>query len=534
MESALEALRSVPDPDQVKNALSLMQVYVNNIVKDPDSQKYRKIRITNPKFNSAIWQLEQARTFLLLSGFEQDGEFLVLPFSVNIDGVKVLIDGALGISQSNKSNNAIRSNPTQGSSEPGSAVLKLSSQKGESLFDQDTKADLTLLSYMKELGYDIAVAEQALICTKNKGIQPAIDWINENPGKATVPLEQTAGTAVTTVAAASVVPDLPHSDKSSFSQQSAGTSLSTGPAVVSRFQKTIDDRHKFQERLRLEAIEEAKLEKQRKKLQKEYLLKDLRDEKDERLEKAKLAKLAADTPEPSSTASTEQQCDEGKSSMVELRIRLPDGQILSVGLPRDSTVRALYREINRLWHDNQNVDDFLLLTSFPQRRISEMESTLEAEGLSPRAALVVQKKDQQGVVTQGQGPVLNVKNITKLDEWQEVLNEQDKLVVVQFYADWCALCRSVADSYDSLNVKYGLNGQVVFARVNVDKLKVLKYQQAIASLPTFKLFWNGQSVAQVDGTDMLELEHQIKENLNGPVDDSGEESTSNEMYFDPR
>ena len=25
-------------------------------------------------------------------------------------------------------------------------------------------------------GYDIAVAEQALICTKNKGIQPAIDW----------------------------------------------------------------------------------------------------------------------------------------------------------------------------------------------------------------------------------------------------------------------------------------------------------------------------------------------------------------------
>lgn len=32
--------------------------------------------------------------------------------------------------------------------------------------------------------------------------------------------------------------------------------------------------------------------------------------------------------------------------------------------------------------------------------------------------------------------VLNVKNITKIDEWQEVLNEQDKLVVVQFYADW--------------------------------------------------------------------------------------------------
>ena len=57
-------------------------------------------------------------------------------------------------------------------------------------------------------------------------MQPA--RINENPGKATVPLEQTAGTGETTVAAASVVPDLPHSDKGSFSQKSAGTSLSTG------------------------------------------------------------------------------------------------------------------------------------------------------------------------------------------------------------------------------------------------------------------------------------------------------------------
>lgn len=35
---------------------------------------------------------------------------------------------------------------------------------------------------------------------------------------------------------------------------------SSQPAVVSRFQKTIEERHKFQERLRLEAIEEAKYE----------------------------------------------------------------------------------------------------------------------------------------------------------------------------------------------------------------------------------------------------------------------------------
>lgn len=31
-------------------------------------------------------------------------------------------------------------------------------------------------------------------------------------------------------------------------------------------------------------------------------------------------------------------------------------------------------------NDSQSLDDFVLMTSFPQRRISDMESTLEAAG----------------------------------------------------------------------------------------------------------------------------------------------------------
>ena len=30
----------------------------------------------------------------------------------------------------------------------------------------------------------------------------------------------------------------------------------------------------------------------------------------------------------------------------------------------------------------------------------------------------------------------------------------------------------MADSYDSLNASYGMNGQALFARVNVDEMKV--------------------------------------------------------------
>ena len=41
-----------------------------------------------------------------------------------------------------------------------------------------------------------------------------------------------------------------------------------------------------------------------------------------------------------------------------------------------------FREVRRLWplNDTQNPTDFVLLTSFPQRRINELESSLETAG----------------------------------------------------------------------------------------------------------------------------------------------------------
>ncbi|XP_068694359.1 uncharacterized protein [Montipora foliosa] len=522
MEAALDSLRAISETDQAKNALSLMQVYFNNIVKDPENPKYRKIRISNPKFNSAIWQLEQARTLLLLSGFEQEGEFLVLPSSIKLDGTKLLLDEAFGVSSPNEAKQHVNSGPSH-SNESGT-VLKLASQKGESLFDQDVKADLTLLSYMQEMGYDVIAAEKALVATKNKGVQPAIDWINQNPYDKSVKPP------------ASEV--MPHGDTSQDTTQAlcVGSSSDSGvhPAPVSRYHKTMAERHKFQEKVRLEAIEEAKLEKQRKKLQREYLLRDMKDEK---LEKAKHAKLTENTTEPSTCATSDQAVDDRESAlMVDLKIRLPDGEVLSLSLSSDSTIEKLYQEVRRLWSedDKKEPSDFVLMTSFPQIRISDMESSLEAAGLSSRAALVVQRADQHGVVTQGEGAVVKIKNITSIDQWSEVLSLRGKLIVVQFYAKWCSSCKSVMDTYDSLNAKYGMNEQALFTRVNVDELRVLKYQQAVTTLPTFKLFWNGQAVTQVQGNEMASLEQQIAENLHGPNNDPQEESSRDDTYVDPR
>ncbi|XP_074615924.1 uncharacterized protein LOC141875514 isoform X2 [Acropora palmata] len=370
MENALDAFRAISGTDEAKNALSLIQVYF--IVKDPQNQKFRRIRISNPKFYASIWQLEQARTFLLLSGFEQEGEFLVLPSSIKLDGTKLLLDEAFGVSSANEA----RKHDVSGSlhTNDKSTVLKLNSQKVDSLFDQDIKADLTLLSYMKEMGYNVTVAEKALIATKNGGVQPAIDWINQNPYEEIVKLQQVE-----------VVPQENTEGTSKFSNNSNtfDSRAHVQPAPVSRYQKTIAERHKFQEKVRLEAIEEAKLEKQRKKLQREYLLKDLKDEKDEKLEKAKHAKLAAESSSETSTcAPVDQTVHDGESLLIDLKIRLPDGEVLSISLSSDSTIETLYQEVRKLWPENG------------EQQVSR---------LGRRAALVVQRLHEQGRLTQGGG-----------------------------------------------------------------------------------------------------------------------------------
>lgn len=50
-----DAFRAISGTDEAKNALSLIQVYFNNIVKDPRNQKFRRIRIS--KFYLQFWKV---------------------------------------------------------------------------------------------------------------------------------------------------------------------------------------------------------------------------------------------------------------------------------------------------------------------------------------------------------------------------------------------------------------------------------------------------------------------------------------------
>lgn len=86
VEQMRECLRSLKqnhkdDDARVKKAFQTLLTYIGNVAKNPDEEKFRKIRLTNPSFQERVGALKGGIEFLELCGFEkiEGGEFLFLP-----------------------------------------------------------------------------------------------------------------------------------------------------------------------------------------------------------------------------------------------------------------------------------------------------------------------------------------------------------------------------------------------------------------------------------------------------------------------
>ncbi|XP_022153372.1 UBX domain-containing protein 1-like isoform X2 [Momordica charantia] len=82
--SMRECLRSLKhhrkdDSEKVRKAFQTLFIYVRNVAKKPDEEKFRKIRLSNPLFQERVGSLKGGIEFLELCGFQRKGEFLYLP-----------------------------------------------------------------------------------------------------------------------------------------------------------------------------------------------------------------------------------------------------------------------------------------------------------------------------------------------------------------------------------------------------------------------------------------------------------------------
>ncbi|MFN3135160.1 MAG: thioredoxin TrxA [Candidatus Kryptonium sp.] len=91
------------------------------------------------------------------------------------------------------------------------------------------------------------------------------------------------------------------------------------------------------------------------------------------------------------------------------------------------------------------------------------------------------------------------KNIIELTDsnFEEEVLKSDKLVLVDFWAEWCAPCRMIAPIIEEIANEY--SSKLKVGKLNVDYNPKTAMKYGIMSIPTLMLFKNGRVLEQIVG-----------------------------------
>ena len=92
---------------------------------------------------------------------------------------------------------------------------------------------------------------------------------------------------------------------------------------------------------------------------------------------------------------------------------------------------------------------------------------------------------------------------------QEILVAGDKLIVIDFFADWCPPCRIMSPEFEKLALE---EKDVVFLEVNIAVNPEAADRFYINALPTFIFIKDGAMVGEVLGAKVDKLKETINKN----------------------
>jgi thioredoxin 1 len=94
--------------------------------------------------------------------------------------------------------------------------------------------------------------------------------------------------------------------------------------------------------------------------------------------------------------------------------------------------------------------------------------------------------------------------------FEEKAIKADKVVMVDFWAEWCGPCRMVGPIVEELANEYG-GKEAIIGKVNVDENPEISMRFGIRNIPTILFLKNGEVVdKQVGAVPKHQLEEKLK------------------------
>ncbi len=95
------------------------------------------------------------------------------------------------------------------------------------------------------------------------------------------------------------------------------------------------------------------------------------------------------------------------------------------------------------------------------------------------------------------------------DNFEAEVLKSDKVVLVDFYADWCGPCKMMAPIVEKLAEEY--EGQAVIGKLNIDDAPLVARNYRVLSIPTLMFFKDGKEADRIVGaTDKADVEAKLK------------------------
>ena len=81
--------------------------------------------------------------------------------------------------------------------------------------------------------------------------------------------------------------------------------------------------------------------------------------------------------------------------------------------------------------------------------------------------------------------------------FEKLIAESDKVVMIDFWAEWCGPCRMISPIVDEMSKEF--DGKAIIGKVNVDENPGITTKLKIRNIPTILFYKNGEEVDKVVG-----------------------------------